>query len=360
MVKSVFLHLTTRCNLRCAHCYAAAPAAKDLPAPVVFRVIDELKSLGGGSVTLSGGEPLLHPDIRRILKHAASTGLHIQLLSNGTLIDKETAELLAGEADVSVQISVDGSTPELHDAARGAGAFVRTLRGLDALRKAGLTDRLTLSTTVMRQNLHDLPDIVRLAQALGIPKVRFLPLRRVGRAAESWSAAEAHVGVEDYEGIFDAFSPMKGFRSPGIEVARGLGGFILEPPEGETCDHIWCPVGRTLTLSVDGDAFPCVLMMRPEFRLGNIHRDGLGEMIRSAAMLHACEMLAQRRNLIPKCTACLWKNFCQAGCMGQALDETDTVTEPDSFCEYRRKAYGEAFDTIIRKFERETSSGSER
>ena len=350
VMRSIFFHLTTRCNLRCRHCYAAGPQVDELPSPVIFRAVDELKSLGGRSVTLSGGEPLLHSALREIVKHAGQLGITSRLLSNGTLIDGETAAFLAGELVDAVQISIDGATGEVHDATRGPGTFARTLRGMEALQKAGMNRKIIISTTVMEQNLHDLPNIIRLAQSLGIPKIRFLPLRKEGRAAEYWNTVGAHVGVREYEGIFDDLFSRGYLNMPGIEIGRGLSGFLLETPEEETGDSMWCTVGRAVTLATDGDAFPCALTMRPELRLGNIHREALSDMIHSDAMIRICRALSERRNLIDECAVCPWKNFCQAGCMGQALDDAGTLLATDTFCDYRKKAYAEVFDGFIEKF----------
>ena len=65
-------------------------------------------------------------------------------------------------------------------------------------------------------------------------------------------------------------------------------------------------------------------------------------------MADVCLALVERRQKIEKCAACTWRNLCQAGCMGQALDNKGTIWDTDDFCDYRKRAYKEAFDRILR------------
>jgi len=60
-----------------------------------------------------------------------------------------------------------------------------------------------------------------------------------------------------------------------------------------------------------------------------------------------CRALAERRSKIQECAACTWRNLCQAGCMGLALDNKGTIWDTDDFCDYRKRAYKEAFDKIL-------------
>jgi radical SAM protein with 4Fe4S-binding SPASM domain len=350
-LQSVYLHLTARCNLACPHCYVAGGAQEDLPASLVLRTIDELREIGGDSVTLSGGEPLLHPEIRRILRYAALR-VQVQILSNGTLIDEDWAAFLAGEVHPAIQISLDGSRKEIHDPIRGLGNFTRTLKAVELLQEAGLAGQISFATTIMQPNRHDIKDIIGLAQALGVPRVRFLPLRRIGRAEERWDTVGQGLRLNDYEEFFDYAAGLAGLSRPSLEVSCGLSGFLLEMPEAGSADDFWCPVGRQLTIGIDGEVFPCVLMMRQEFSLGNAFQASLAAMMRSETMVRTVKALAERREKIEKCAACPWRNLCQAGCMGQALDGAGTVWDPDLFCDYRQQAYRQAFHKILADFGR--------
>jgi Fe-coproporphyrin III synthase len=344
-LNSIFLHITTRCNLSCKHCYIVGPADCDLPVSLILRLIDEMQEHPCTSATLSGGEPLLHPEIMTILAYA-SRKTELQLLTNGTLITEEWAAIL-GQTISAVQISVDGSTRAVHDAIRGKGAFDGTMKAVERLQNAGLADRITLSATIMKQNLHDLPDIVALAERLGIPSVRFLPLRKSGRAHAQWSQIGSDLKTEDSERFYQFVLNLQQSRRHAANISCGLSGFLLKPPDEVSDDEHWCPVGKKLVVDVDGNIYPCVLMMEGDFRLGNAFHQNLVEVLHSDRMVMLCSALLDRRTKILQCSECLWRNLCQAGCMGQALDQRGTIWETDHFCDFRSKAYQGAFDRIL-------------
>ena len=320
-------------------------APRDLATEDVLRIMTELADEGGKSVTLSGGEPLLHPDIGRILRAAASR-LEVSLLTNGTLIDRERAKLLA-DLGVRVQISLDGANAKTHDRHRGKGSFDRALRAVRLLQEAGAGDGLNLCTTVMTQNLGELKAIIALAEELGVPLARFIPLRKRGGARKTWGSIGSGVGVKDYEEFYRYSGELTEGGGRSVEVSCGLSGFVLKIPGELSDDDTWCPAGRQFVVYTNGDVYPCVLLEDVELRLGNIHTDSLARMSESATMQSLCWILAERRRRIAKCAACLWRNLCQAGCMGLALEQRGTWWGTDDFCEYRKVVYREAFDRLL-------------
>ncbi|MCP4104509.1 MAG: radical SAM protein [Desulfobacteraceae bacterium] len=351
--QSVFFHLTTRCNLNCPHCYAGigcdppcnkrGEVNKDIPASIVCDLTDEMADNNGQFITLSGGEPLVHPEFKKIVQHTSrKTG--IQILTNGTLINREWADFF-GDKNISVQISLDGSEKKIHDAVRGRGSFDKAVRAVEYLQKAGLGKRLSFCTTIMNQNLHDLHRIISLTEKLGVRKLRFLPLRKIGSAEKEWNSISG-TNIKEYERFFRQISDLQ--KNTGFDLTCGLSGFLLNIPKEISDDEIWCPVGKKLVVDTDGAVYPCVLMMHDEFRIGNVFSESLTQLIQSEKMAMICDALATRRNKIEKCSGCHWRNFCQGGCMGQALDHKGTIWDVDDFCEYRKKVYKEAFDRILR------------
>ena len=178
-IKSVFLHLTDKCNLSCKHCYAKnmSEGKTELTDRELVLFLENFYAAGGKALVLSGGEPLLRKNFKNIF--AINPDAHFTLLTNATLIDNECA-LFLSRYNVSIQASIDGSTAEVHDSIRGAGAFYAAIKGIEHLKQRGLLSKINLCTTVMRQNIDDLPNIFPLARKLGIPFVRFLPLRKRG------------------------------------------------------------------------------------------------------------------------------------------------------------------------------------
>src|SRR3990167_7342379 len=122
----VIWNLVRRCNLTCKHCYALS-ADHDYPNELsnaeVNTVMDDLKRFHVPVLILSGGEPLLRPDIFEIAARAKAMGFYVGLSTNGTLIDEPMADRIAEQAFDYVGISLDGLR-ELHDKfRRKQGAF---------------------------------------------------------------------------------------------------------------------------------------------------------------------------------------------------------------------------------------------
>src|SRR3989344_2296480 len=121
----VIWNLIRRCNLTCKHCYSIS-ADKDFPGELstaeVYRVMDDLKAFGVPVLILSGGEPLLRPDIFDISRRAKDKGFYVGLSTNGTLIDESNIDRLAGIGYDYVGISIDGLTETHHRIRRREGA----------------------------------------------------------------------------------------------------------------------------------------------------------------------------------------------------------------------------------------------
>lgn len=162
----VVWNVCRHCNMTCPHCYVAAgskPSPGDLSLAEARRVIDDLASAGVSTLIVSGGEPLLRPDLFELISHARACGLSVQLSSNGVLIDEPIAARLKALGVGYVGVSVDG--PEaLNDDYRGLpGGFQAAVAALDHLRAAGV--RTGLRTTLTRRNVDALPDMLELALA---------------------------------------------------------------------------------------------------------------------------------------------------------------------------------------------------
>ena len=104
-----------------------------------------------------------------------------------------------------------------------------------------------------------------------------------------------------------------------------------------------------LVIGADGNVYPCVLMMTEEFRMGNIFSEDLSRIISKKEMSTLCNTLSKRKDTIEDCKPCNWRSLCQGGCMGQALEQKGTIWDRDDFCDYRKEAYGKAFDKILNK-----------
>jgi MoaA/NifB/PqqE/SkfB family radical SAM enzyme len=169
------LYPTLRCNLDCAFCDTTdrhRPGVAELGEARLLAIVDEAADLGVRRVmVLGGGEPLIAAAAPRLLAHIKARGLAGFLTTNGTRLDR-FAPLLTEIGWDEVHVSVDGATAATHDALRGrAGAFRTTIGALCRLRRRAGAPRLGIHTVLTRANLDELPHLVRLAHALGVPRL---------------------------------------------------------------------------------------------------------------------------------------------------------------------------------------------
>ncbi len=130
------------------------------------------------------------------------------------------------------------------------------MRAVEYLQDAGLAERITLSTTVMQQNLKDLPGIITLAENLGVPTVRFLPLRKSGRAKEQWNQIGSNLRTKDSENFYQYVFDLHRGKRCSVNISCGLSGFLLKFPEDGSSDEIWCPLGKKLVIDAPGRCLP--------------------------------------------------------------------------------------------------------
>ncbi len=178
----VIWNLVRRCNLTCKHCYSIS-ADKDFPGELntqqIYTVMDDLKSFGVPVLILSGGEPLLRPDIFDISRRAREMGFYVGLSTNGTLIDENNIDDIAAIGYDYVGISIDGLR-QTHDSfRRKIGAFDESMRAIRLCHEAGI--KVGMRFTLTMDNAHELPALLELMEAEKVDKFYLSHLNYAGR-----------------------------------------------------------------------------------------------------------------------------------------------------------------------------------
>lgn len=178
----VIWNLIRRCNLTCKHCYSFSADHEytgGLTTEEVFTVMDDLHGFGVPALILSGGEPLLRPDIFKVHDYARELGFYTGLSTNGTLIDEETASRIAASRFDYVGISLDGLRVTHDKFRRMNGAFDKSLAAIRHL--AQLDVKVGLRYTMTSMNAHDFPALLALMRTEGAQKFYFSHLNYAGR-----------------------------------------------------------------------------------------------------------------------------------------------------------------------------------
>lgn len=181
----VVWNITRTCNLKCVHCYADSAAQKytgELSLEQCYEVIDDLAKYKVNALLLSGGEPLVHPNLLEILERATTQGLKVTLSTNGTRITPELAARFKELGVAYVGISLDG-IGEIHDQFRGTpGSFEQAVRGFRLCEDVGQKTGLRLTLT--RNNVECIEQILDFIEEQGIQRVCFYHLVPTGRGVD--------------------------------------------------------------------------------------------------------------------------------------------------------------------------------
>jgi len=178
----VIWNLIRRCNLNCKHCYSLSADVEfpgELGTEEVFSVMDDLRAFGVPVLILSGGEPLLRPDIFEISRRAKDLGFYVGLSTNGALIDEPMSRRIAAIGYNYVGVSLDG-IGAVHDSfRRKEGAYDASLNGIRLCRDLGI--KVGIRFTMTERNVESLPALLDLMEAERIAKFYLSHLVYAGR-----------------------------------------------------------------------------------------------------------------------------------------------------------------------------------
>ncbi len=190
-LRAFYLYVTGACNLACRHCWITPSflrtsddtGEKSLPFDLFEQAIREGEPLGLTRLKFTGGEPFIHPQMRRMLDYAAARRLDVTVETNGTLLTREWARYLHDKTTVTfISVSLDGATPATHDYMRGvAGSFAQAQDGVRHLVEAGYRPQVIMS--LYEGNLEEVEPLARWAESVGCSSLKLNIIQETGRGA---------------------------------------------------------------------------------------------------------------------------------------------------------------------------------
>jgi radical SAM protein len=216
----VIWELTRACALACVHCRAEAVPQRDpreLTTEEGIQLLSAVASFGPPHPLLvfTGGDPMRRPDVYELVSAGTERGLRVALTPSGTAAVRRTPLARLQAAGLArLAVSLDGSTPGIHDAFRGVrGSWEWTMRILREARELGLP--LQVNTTVTRHNRADLAGLAACLESVGIVLWSVFFLVPTGRAR-----LEDGVSAEDYEAILNDLYDLAGTVPFGIKTTE--------------------------------------------------------------------------------------------------------------------------------------------
>ena len=186
-LNSYYVYLTGGCNLACRHCWLSPSFQHEggtgghLDFELFALAIEEAVPLGLSRVKLTGGEPLLHPDLLRMVDLLKEKELDLTIETNGTLLTPSLARYLKDKSTLThISVSLDGAEPETHDAFRGVeGSFEKACQGIRHLVGVGYHPQVIMS--LHPGNVGEVEALLRLAEEIGAGSVKFNLIQPSGR-----------------------------------------------------------------------------------------------------------------------------------------------------------------------------------
>lgn len=346
-LRLVFWELTSACNLKCIHC-RACPAEKRSPDELSTeegrRLIDRIASFSSPVLILSGGEPLVRPDVFDLAAYAASAGLRVALATNGTTVTREIAREIRKSGVSRVSVSIDGHDAASHDDFRRvSGAYDAAWQGIEHLKAAGVPYQI--NTTVTRHNSESLREILNLAVDRGAVALHLFLLVPAGCGKEI--VDEEMISPQEYERVLnwlydrskDAGIALKATCAPHYfrvmrQRAREEGVKITPETHGLEAMTKGCLAGSAVCfVSHVGEVYPCGYL---PISAGNVRTREFKDIWYNADVF---ETLRDEGHLKGKCGYCEFRRVCM-GCRARAYGSTGDYLNPEPYCVYKPKSDG--------------------
>ena len=342
-------NVTHECNMKCAHCYINATEKKldnELTTLEARHLMDQIIQVSRPLLILSGGEPLLRPDVFELIEYGSTKGLKMGLGSNGSLIDDAVARKLKAAGIATVSISLDSHIAAQHDEFRGvAGAWQKAIEACKALRKNNVL--VQVNTTLTQQNYNQIDDIMSIAEDIGVENFHLFFLVPTGRGTKL-----TDISPQKYEDmITTTFARVSKHRlnvrpscAPQfMRIAKGMGLDMRQWIRGCIAGLYYCRI------YANGDVTPCPYL---PIKLGNVREKSFKEIWFNSSIFKA---LRDSTCLKGKCGVCEYRSLC-GGCRARAyglssdfIDYCGDLHEPsdlksdylaeDPWCVYQPKTY---------------------
>ena len=341
--------MSRRCNLHCVHCYSDSEN-RDYPGELTVeeakRMLEDLAQFQIPALLLSGGEPLVHPHLFELAAYAKRLGLRLTLSTNGTLIDRPTAQRIKETGLSYVGISFDG-LGNVNDQFRGRrGAFEAALQGVRQLKAVG--QRVGLRFTLTRRNVEALPEIFELVEREAIDRVCFYHLVYSGRGSRIAQDDLTHEQTRDVLDQICAWAVASQSLGRDVElltVDNHVDGVYLyvkllkeDPQRAELARRLleWNGGGANSSGigigNVDsyGNVHPDQFWQT--YTLGNVRQRPFSEIWAGTSD----PLLSGLRDRLPlltgRCGTCRWKSLCGGAFRVRALQATGDPWAPDPAC----------------------------
>lgn len=333
--------VTMGCNMRCGHCGSscATPLPDELTTDEALNLCEQIAGLGLKWVTLSGGEPLTRKDITQLVQRLSQSGVSVNIITNGWLMDRSMAEKLKKSGIATVAISIDG-TKKTHDMVRKKDAFQHAEKSFQVLKELGIQTGAV--TTITNQNIHALGKIKEELIRMGVNTWQVqlgLPMGNLKERPDWLLEPEKVRDIIDF-----CYDTAKEGRIK-IYPADCIGYYTKKEMEIKKISYrtdmvsMWdgCNAGvRGFGILHNGDILGCTSIRDRSYIEGNIRERSLRDIWEDENSF-SWRRTIKKEQLEGDCKTCVYGSKCLGGCPNTRLTMNGSIYSENKYCAYNLK-----------------------
>ncbi len=312
------IELTSRCNERCIHCYIPHELKLyDIEEKLYYSVLEQLQEMGTLGLTLSGGEPMLHPKFKQFLKVAKEKDFYVHILTNLTLLDDETIKIMRDGNTCGVQVSLYSMTAEKHDTVTTIkGSFEKTINNILKLIDNNIP--VQINCPVMKANKNGVSEVIKWGHQHKIRvNVDYAIMaeynHQTDNLANRLTPDECRIVIEDIINYDESYKKQIKELKSQYQKRRQK----ISINDG---DAPFCGVGiNTACMVANGNVYPCPGWQG--YVCGNLKNQTLSDIWYNSKEISYLRKL--RKSDIKKCEKCANRIFCSP-CLGRFANESST------------------------------------
>ncbi len=323
--ESLIWILSPHCNLSCRHCYTSRFKGKIYPKELYVKTLSEMVELKPSSIGFTGGEPLLFPHIKDLIKTSLGKVPRITVATNGTLIDEAWAEFFAGCGEsLHVYISLDG-LQNSHDFLRGSGNFKRALHGAKMLFGKGVN--LHVMMAIFPKNHTESGEVLKLSHDLGAKTFSMIPVMPSGKAGRS-------LIPKGFEFLKSVEIALREAEKLCMELDVWCAPFVNKVFKSSFLNAPSCRKMDVVDISPSFEILLCDVI---DIKLSNILEEG--------SFKKALEISRKKERVNPPdlCRSCNAFHSCLGSCYARSLLMKGTLKAPDPLCPFLEKLGGKGY-----------------
>ncbi len=331
--------ITLGCNFRCRHCGSscAEPAPDELTTEEALDLADQIGVLKPRYLSLTGGEPLMRKDWSLITERLTAQGIQVCMITNGSLIDEETAEKMERAGLSLVSVSMDG-TRQIHNYMRGVDCYDKSKRAYRLL--SGTKILRAANTTLVKENLSCLEEMRLELMELGVQKWQLQIGLPVGTLKKNKASV---IDPEDLPGVIDFVYEANSKGGIQVTLAESAGYYSkkeamaarMADPLGRLSVFRGCNAGiRSLGILQNGDVTGCTSIRDPRFIEGTVRKRPLWEIWQDEQAFAWRRQMTVQKEQQGFCGRCPYAEVCLGGCTNTKLTTAGSIYKENRYCVY--------------------------